>query len=203
MPSQPTPISKPILLLGEGADEVGFFEALLEHLQRADDIQVEDYSGKDKLSHFLGGIRSRSGFSTLKSLVITRDADASAEDAFKSVSKVLVNAGFPRPLRPAETTSQAPRIAVLILPNESDPGALESICLKSIRKNPHFQCVEQYFQCMEPVTQGWTVSPDKAKLRVWLTAFDPYARISRAAKHASFSWDDPAFQELREFFSQL
>ncbi len=53
MPSQPMPIAKPILLLGEGKDEVGFFEALLEDLQRSD-IQVEDYQGKDKLPRLPG-----------------------------------------------------------------------------------------------------------------------------------------------------
>jgi len=48
MPSKPTQISKPKLLIGEGLEEVLFFNALLSYL-KISDVQVEQYGGKQKL----------------------------------------------------------------------------------------------------------------------------------------------------------
>lgn len=48
MPDKPREITQPKLLIGEGQEEVRFFNALLKHLGRQD-VQVENYSGKDQL----------------------------------------------------------------------------------------------------------------------------------------------------------
>ena len=52
MAEAPREISKPKLLIGEGWEEVYFFSALLNRLG-LNDIQVEQYGGKAKLSPYL------------------------------------------------------------------------------------------------------------------------------------------------------
>ncbi|MFN8494753.1 MAG: DUF3226 domain-containing protein [Caldilineaceae bacterium] len=72
--NRPTEITKPKLLLGEGNDEVEFFNALLAHLQ-LEDVQVVDYLGKHNVFVELATVLKLPGFSQLESIGITRDAD--------------------------------------------------------------------------------------------------------------------------------
>ena len=96
MPAPALSITQPKLILGEGIDEVRFFKALLAHLGIVD-IQVTDYGGKTKLSDFLQTLPAVPGFTQLRSLMVTRDADASYAAAYQSVCDGLKNAGFPDP----------------------------------------------------------------------------------------------------------
>lgn len=54
-------LDKPGLLIGEGKDEVTFFEAWLGELGLDDRVQVLEYEGKDKLRSFLTVLRERGG----------------------------------------------------------------------------------------------------------------------------------------------
>jgi len=72
--NRPTEIIKPKLLLGEGSDEVEFFNALLAHL-KIEDVQVIDYLGKHNVFVELATVLKLPGFNQLQSIGITRDAD--------------------------------------------------------------------------------------------------------------------------------
>ena len=54
-------ILKPKLLVGEGKEEVRFFESFVQHFG-INDIQITDYSGKDKLRLFLVTLSKIPGF---------------------------------------------------------------------------------------------------------------------------------------------
>jgi hypothetical protein len=89
MPAAAQQITKPKLLVGEGVDEVRFFEALLAHLGIRD-IQVMEFGGKTRLAGFLRTLVAPiPGYDQLISLAITRDADLDATGAFQSVSASL------------------------------------------------------------------------------------------------------------------
>jgi hypothetical protein len=49
-PVEPQALNKPKLLVGEGKDEVNFFEALLRH-SNVSDVQLEQCEGKTRLSY--------------------------------------------------------------------------------------------------------------------------------------------------------
>ena len=93
MPDAPKQLSQPKLLIGEGREEVVFFTALLKHLD-LNDVQIEEYRGKDRLRPYLRGLHVRPNFPQLVSLGIVRDADADATSAFQSVSGALRDAGL-------------------------------------------------------------------------------------------------------------
>ena len=86
---EPISISKPRLLIGEGLDEVRMFGALLKHAGLESQIQILAYDGKGNLGPFLRTLKNLSGFNQLESLGVTRDADADATDASKSVAAFL------------------------------------------------------------------------------------------------------------------
>jgi hypothetical protein len=92
----PKPLTKPRLLVGEGQDEVFFFEALLAHLGIAD-MQVEQYGGKGNLSRYLQDFLVRPGRNTVLSIGITRDADGNVAQAFQSITGMLAARGLPQP----------------------------------------------------------------------------------------------------------
>jgi hypothetical protein len=60
-------LTKPRLLIGEGVDEVRFFNSFLKHLS-VDDIQIEQYGGKSKLSSYLKSLPNIPGFAGVASI---------------------------------------------------------------------------------------------------------------------------------------
>src|SRR5438067_7791714 len=101
MPGDHEQLARPKLLLGEGEDEKRFFTALAEHLSLAD-VQVEQYGGKLRLRAFLRTLPARPGYADLVSIGITRDADESADDAFRSVCRALRDVPLPEPPSPGQ-----------------------------------------------------------------------------------------------------
>ena len=88
MPGLPTPtgeIQTPGLLWCEGPNDFAFFRRLVVYAGLTDRLRVEVFEGKENIATYLEILRLRPGFSGLRALGIVRDADESAEDAFKSV----------------------------------------------------------------------------------------------------------------------
>ena len=59
-PSKPQPLKQQKLLVGEGIEEVFFFEALLKHLNIID-VQIEQCKGKTKLHDYVLNLNETSG----------------------------------------------------------------------------------------------------------------------------------------------
>src|SRR5467141_3530445 len=117
-PQQTVPFTKPRVLIGEGLDEVAFFEALLAELQITD-VQVEQYAGKGNLSIYIREFGIRPGHQSVVALGITRDADDALARVFQSICGILsVNglvapgaAGRSRPARRALACSSCRTIS--------------------------------------------------------------------------------------------
>ena len=91
-------IVKPKLLIGEGKEEVRFFESLLRSLGIGD-VQVTDYAGKEKLRAFLITLPRIPGFAGLGTLGITRDADDNPGAAADSIRIAVTAGNLPAELR--------------------------------------------------------------------------------------------------------
>lgn len=196
-------LSKPKLLIGEGNEEVLFFNAFLKHLNLSD-IQVEQYGGKYNLASYLKTLRLRSGYANLVSLGITRDADDSVQSAFQSICSSLKGASLFVPNQPEGIVGESPKISIMILPDNSNSGMLENLCLASVETDPVIQCVDNYFECVNNSTGKQPNNMAKAKVHAWLSSqIEPDKRLGEAAKAGYWNWDSPAFDRLRQFLQSL
>jgi hypothetical protein len=207
------PITKPKLLLGEGKEEVDFFNALLMHLGIID-VQVDQYGGKTNIAAGLKGIKDRSGFSQVVALGVTRDADYAdnpaddamvAQRAFQSVCGALTHAGLAMPNAPMSKTPGTPEISVYILPDNLAPGMLEDVCVASMT-TVDADCINEYFDCVALRTGRAQLRRNLSKSRVhaWLaTQTEPDKRLGIAAQAGYLDWNNQAFDLLKQFLQQL
>jgi hypothetical protein len=203
VPARPILIGKPRLLIGEGDDEVHFFEALVARLH-LDDIQVEKYGGTAGLSRFLRDLARRPGYERLVALGVTRDADDDCSTTFDRVRGSLSSNGFPFPAVPGHITQGLLRIGVFILPDNQRAGMLEDLCLDSVAGDPAFACLDEFFQCVLNAAQRQPGHTPKARVHAWLaTQPEPDKRLGEAARSGYWPWDNPAFDQLKHFLHSL
>ena len=189
-------IVKPRLLVGEGRDEVNFFESLLTDLQIYD-VQVVDYGGKPKLKPFLATLPRIPGFSGLQAIGITQDADDDPAAAVQSIEHAIHAAALPAGLRTSK----------FVMPGENTPGALESLCNLAIAKTSLGSCIESYLICAVEagLEQKWSIgNAAKARLQAWLAVQnEPGKRLGEAARTGLLNWDDTSFGPLKSFITNL
>ncbi|AIY89305.1 DUF3226 domain-containing protein [Geoglobus acetivorans] len=199
-----TILTKPIILLGEGKDEELFLRALIEYMGLDEYIQVLEYGGKNRLHQFMRAFVNTTGFKNVKAIGITRDADDDGfENAFKSVRSALASANLPTPERPFEVAGNKPKVAIMILPDNSSNGKLEDLCLESVKNDPAIECINSFFQCL---SENKIEQRDKSKARVHAflaTRYEPDKRLGEAAKAGYWNFGSPAFNELRGFIRLL
>jgi hypothetical protein len=204
-------IDKPKLLIVEGRDEELFFTAALKDHLGLTDIQVMPIGGKTKLTQNLSALVNDTQFPSIQSLAIFRDADStspgatltSAAQAFQSVCGSLRHVGLSCPAAHGDLTAGQPRIGVFVVPNGTDEGMLETLCLLAVSTMPELHCLNDYFQCL----QGHTVIPnnlDKARAHAWLASRqEPDKRVGEAAQSGYWPWDSDAFKDLWAFIRSL
>lgn len=203
MPSHPKELCKPKLLIGEGKEEEIFFSAFLKQLN-IDDVQVEEYRGKQGLSSYLKTLKMRPGYLNIVSLGITRDADNSAQSAFQSVCGSLNRASLPVPSKPGEITGNSPQVSILILPDDQNSGMLEDLCLAAVKIDPVLRCVDDYLECVQRTIGRTSNNVAKARVHAWLSSqIEPDRRLGEAAKAGYWPWDSPGFNHLKQFLQAL
>jgi len=105
-------------------------------------------AGKTRLASFLQTLTAFPvpGFSAVDSLAITRDADLDAAGAFASVRSALTHGGLAAPAASGQFAGSNPKVGVFILPDGTNAGMLEDLCLASVQADPATPCVDTYFQ---------------------------------------------------------
>ena len=202
-PQQPT---EPIQLLVEGNDPRNFFGELVDYL-KIENLQIQNFGGVNELRRFLGVMVKQSGFhDTVRMLGIVRDAEATAEGAFRSVQSSLRKAGLPVPDRPGEPAEAAPAVNVLILPGDQDPGMLETLLCRTFADTAVDRCIDDFFRCFERSEAGAHIrNPDKARAQVFL-ATRKISQMSVGVAAQKGYWGDfghDVFREVRRFLSSL
>lgn len=201
LPPRPLPVRLARLLLVEGETPKHFCEALLRHLGLHDGIEVRSYGGNADLKRFLEGLASTTEFKTnVRRLAVVRDAETDARAALQAVRDAMDAAQLPGRVQ----------TSIFILPDNENPGMLETLCIQSAKQSPAttavFTCVEQFFDCLT----GQNVPiPDpsaraKHEAQVFL-ATRPEAQLfpGQAAYKGYWPWDAPSFDRLREFLQEL
>ena len=199
VPTQVTPLSKPKLLIGEGQDEVNFFDAFVKHLGLAD-VQIEHYGGKGNLGRFLAEFRVRSGNHSVVSLGITRDADANVAAVFQSVTGLLQANGLMVPAALGQFHPGPPRVGIFIMPDNQRPGMLEDLCLAAVQGDGALTCVDEFFLCVSQRVNRQPSNMAKARVHAWLASqLIPDLRLGEAAQSSVWPWNSPAFALLEQF----
>lgn len=213
------------VLLVEGTHEEEFFESLLNKLSDQEQldysgIQIIEYGGKTCLRNYLTHNLAKQEAATtgiLRIIAITRDADTTlcrsdqticdvpqeAAKAFVSVRDAIVAAQWTPPVELGHFGEGTPRIGVFILPNNNDPGALEGLCIESVRTAPEMQCLDAFFACAGRLgkTPG---NKAKSRVQAWLSlqAY-PDLHLGRAAKKGMWPFGDSAFDDIKDFLREL
>ncbi len=193
------------LVLVEGRDEVNLFHALIQRRipELATEIQVVDAGGKDRFPEKLRAIQVAAQTRTaLRSIGIVRDADDNPGGAFQSVCDHLCNAGLSPPEHHAGFSGGEPAIGVFIVPDGVQPGAIETLCRRSIKGSETAQCVEQYLGCLDRHGALKSASRDKSFTHACLAAArDPVSRVGEGARQGAWDLESRAFDQLVTFLA--
>lgn len=203
----PKTLVKTKLLIGEGKDEVNFFEALLDHLGITD-IQVEEYSGKRGLWNYLKDLaNTRPNRQSIVSLGITRDSDEEhPHEVFDNICQMLRSLKLPVPKSPESFVIDQRKIGIFVFPHKDSKGMLEDLCLNSVKTDPEMKCIQNFFDCLKEngcaeCAEKWK---SKARIHAWLSSrMEPDKTLGVAAKKGYWSWNNVAFEPLKEFIQQL
>lgn len=192
-------IDEEIQLLVEGNDQRNFFEAFTKHLS-IQSIQIQNFGGVGELHGFISGFAKIPNFAKVRRMGIVRDAETSAKSAFQSVQSALRNAHLPAPPYAGGRSEGSPRVSVFVLPDNSQPGMLETLLCRTFADAAEDRCIDKYFACVgAPVHQ-----PEKARARAWLaTKPKPHLSVGAAAKNGYWDLNDAVFADLRNFMQKL
>jgi len=158
------------LILVEGKDDVCFFHALLKELQ-IKHVEVRSYNGKSGFKDKFTAIKKMRGFSLVKTLTLTRDADNNVDSAFMSIKNAVESQGLTAPSEPGKFSTQGNlRIGIFIFPNNKDGGALEDLCLKTVNDTNEMECVNSFIDCTNQLHKQSHNCQAKAKVQVFLAA---------------------------------
>jgi hypothetical protein len=203
-----SPITRPILLLVEGADEKDICEFLLKKIcsNYSDCITVEDAKGGDDLLKQVEGLDIRSGFTVLKTLAIICDAEE------KPVTTAKRWRDFEQDFNNDKNKNKTCK--VLILPSDTEEGAIERLFLDSLdfsenSKDFIAKCVEKFVTCVGKDSPHTTQAQcNKFKLITYINSKSkkPYTRIGIAIKDSKkdlFDFKHDSFKPLIKFLTAL
>lgn len=208
---KPQSIETDKLLMVEGESDKTFFGELFDK-KGIQGIQIISVGGKNNFNDELSAIVKLPDFQDLKSLAILRDADQSAESAFKSLCSTLKKNDLPVPLQSGTfVTNNSLQVGVFIIPDGNNQGMLESLCLSIVKKEGKgiIKCVDSFMECVKELLPqgGNTYKPpknwDKARFRAFLSAMEEDTPSLGVATQKGY-WDldsdklDPVFNFLKK-----
>ncbi|TFE69347.1 hypothetical protein A7Q09_05500 [Methylacidiphilum sp. Yel] len=200
-------ISQPNLLLVEGEDDKRFFSALVRQLE-LQRIQIIPLNGRNNLGGTLQLIRGESSVRfDLETLGIIVDADKNASARFQSVRDTLIRVGWEAPQQPGVWTEGGrPRTGVFVLPDCSEQGELEDLCIRAVAEHEKaaLECVDQYLDCLRKKNVQLSSKLGKVKLQVFLASRQkPGLRLGEAAEASEIRLDSEAFEKVRSFLLEI
>ena len=198
------PVNRKTQLLVEGNDERNFFAAMLRHLNM-DSVQIQNFGGVNNLRNFLITFADLDGFfESVESVGIVRDAEISAESAFRSVQGALRNANMDVPDAPGIKTGGAPSFSAFIFPDNQSDGMLETLLCRTFADTPLEDCVESFFACVGGETGERLHRPEKSRAHAYIATMpEPQVSVGVAAQRGYWNLDHPAFDDVKRFLQSL
>jgi len=183
----------PRAILCEGEGDRSFFRHLIDDRglppfdifcpgkPSTEDGAVEGYD--DMLTLFITG----DGFHDLTGIIVQGDNDERPQNKFADIcDKIAAAEGYTPPNQPLEVVRNngRPPLVVMMFPWVGEPGALETLCLRSAEDaHPQIKdCVEAHVRCVD-VSEWDLVKQHKMRLRCMITSIcrsDPYTSLVHA-----------------------
>lgn len=191
-------------LLVEGNDQRNFFYAMLRHMNLGG-VEIQNFGGVNELRNFLRNLANSDEFDQIvKSVGIVRDAEISAESAFRSVQGALRNANMDVPDAPGIKTGGAPSFSAFILPDNESGGMLETLLCRTFANTPLENCVESFFACVGGETGERLHRPEKSRAHAYIATMpEPQVSVGVAAQRGYWNLDHPAFDDVKRFLQSL
>ena len=198
------------LLLVEGKDEEGFFEALFKN-KAIQGIQVMESGGKEQFEKLLPEIVKLPDFKEVPSLAVIQDADQDAKKAFQRVCLELKKNNLNAPEKPESFISGPPRIGVFIISDKNNQGMLESLCLSTVESENLHKCINSFIECIETETISdgnreykKPKNLHKARCRAFLAAMEEDTpSLGVAAKKGYWNLNSTKLEPLLDFLKKL
>lgn len=209
-------ILKPYVILCEGIDDQNF---LIEYLnsnelssdQRfSQDIQVFRVDGIYNLPTYLENFRKYDGFSSVRRLMVIRDADENVQNSAGMVQAALRKSGFNVPERCNQWTDNSDSVSTgyTLMPScssESVPGAIEDLCW-SILIDDNDQMREDIKQFVTGIRNRYHTihaHENKSRLHTYFSVNENLIsmKIGEAAKAGAFNWQSERLNALHEFIT--
>lgn len=191
----------------EGEDDRRVMQALADHAGFGDRLAFEDYANAGSLRAYLKALHARPEFTSgaIASVLVTRDADNSFENAWKSVQdavKAVFSIELPEP-GTWLALADFPRFAAWIVPGPGQPGMIETLCLDAAREanQPLFECLDSFMECM--AAQQGARPHEKARFHHWTIAAQGPGAQDRLSLKAALNrmppnWNAGTFAKLTE-----
>lgn len=203
------------LIAVEGQDEVHFFNELIKFIGTSD-IEVWEVGGKTQFKSKFAGFINLRGFDELESIAFVCDADntnsRSAETSFSSLCRIIENVTTEEPsfsgniVLPSgmgEFSEGNPKIGIYVMPNNSDVGMLETLCLENVQNDPAMECVNEFIKCALLLEEKPKNIP-KAKVQTFLASKEEIVnRLGLGAMKGYWKFESPAWNDLKTFISNL
>ena len=179
----------------EGIDECNFFESFFS-FHNINGVQIINLEGKSKFNSKIRDLTNIPGFENVIQIGLVRDSDNSnPQDIFVSINNDLKKLNLSRPKQLSQFSEGVPSIGIFIMPNNSDYGMLEDLCLKSISTHA-VSCIDEFFDCC-------SVKPkecSKAKIQCYLSTRDPLVKsLGLGAQNNHLDYKNPTFDKIKKF----
>jgi hypothetical protein len=192
-------------LLVEGRDAEVFFGALLAEIGLDAVIQVQVFGAVNELPGFLKQFVVAPNFTqAVDAIAVIRDAETDARGALQSVRGALERAGLTVPAAVEVFEGTRPKVAVMILPDASTRGMLETVCLSAVENDPAMPCVREYLACVAKSGSPPPSNTEKATLHAFLASRPkPHLLLGQAAWAGYFPWESPAFDAMKRLLKAM
>jgi hypothetical protein len=202
MSCTPTSITKPKTLAVEGDDDRRFFDKFISSLNIVD-IQIIKMMGKQPLSEKVKGITKISGWSQVVSFGLVIDADSNYASALASIQYSLRVSHLAVPQGPLLSAGRKRKVTFFVVPGVNRNGALEDLCLSSVRTHSAMTCVNAYFHCLE--RGGIRCRKiSKAKVHAFLASrHEPDLKLGEATEAGYWPIASQVFDDIRRFLLML
>jgi len=196
------PIIKPKVLAVEGDDDKYFFDKFI-NLLRIFDVQTLVMRGRFPLSNKVKSVTKISGWNNVVSFGLVIDADADYPSALMSVQHALIAARLAVPSAALLPAGRRRRVTFFILPGLTMRGAIEDLCLSSVRSHPVMACVDAYFHCLQRININCP-KISKAKVHVFLASKrEPDKKLGQATQAGYWPLSSAVFDDVRQFLRLL
>ena len=140
----------------------------------------------------------------ISAIGVLRDADNSASQALHSIASSLNNLGLPVPSAHGTFSGTSPAIGIFILPDGTNPGAIEDLCWQAVENSPAARCSAAYMECLQASNALASNNHSKTLVHTYLSSReDPSATVGVGALQGSWPLNHAAFDPLKAFLQQL